>query len=167
MDSVPLESTTKNISMLFTNSIKIATKEDVKRLCDIENSIFDPSNYPLSKKAFNYHVKKNHIYVLLKDNIVAGYILFFKFKKQYRIYSLAIAKEYQKNGFGVELIKGFLNFIKEDPKDVFLEVRSDNEPAIKLYKKLSFSEIKKLEHYYLDGTDGLKMKLLKKDILVS
>ncbi|MEM4138682.1 MAG: GNAT family N-acetyltransferase, partial [Sulfolobaceae archaeon] len=42
-------------------------------------------------------------------------------------------------------------------EEVFLEVRVSNVPAISLYKKLGFREVKVLRYYYADGEDAYLM----------
>jgi ribosomal-protein-alanine N-acetyltransferase len=49
-------------------------------------------------------------------------------------------------------------FKERKVKEVFLEVRESNFPAIKLYYKLGFKEIGRRKGYY-KGEDALIMKL--------
>jgi len=41
--------------------------------------------------------------------------------------------------------------------EVYLEVRVTNEEAIKLYEKLNFVKVRKIEYYYSDGEDAYVM----------
>jgi ribosomal-protein-alanine N-acetyltransferase len=44
-----------------------------------------------------------------------------------------------------------------DAKEVYLEVRVSNTPAIRLYEKLGFKIVKVLEGYYSDGENAYLM----------
>jgi ribosomal protein S18 acetylase RimI-like enzyme len=38
-------------------------------------------------------------------------------------------------------------------------VRIDNRPAITLYRAMGFQRVRRVPTYYMDGQDGLKMRL--------
>ena len=48
-------------------------------------------------------------------------------------------------------------------KHIFLEVRTDNETAIALYKKFGFNVKKTLEAFYLDKRDAYLMEFKAKE----
>lgn len=133
--------------------IRLARSSDTKKLLKIENRVFSKDDFALSKASFYYHIRKNLLYVAVdeKDEIL-GYILVFNNLKIPRIYSLAVGVVNQ--GIGSKLLK----FVCEKFKTLQLEVRADNFKAIKLYEKFGFKKIKILKAYYLDGTNGIKMK---------
>jgi ribosomal-protein-alanine N-acetyltransferase len=62
-------------------------------------------------------------------------------------------------GIGTALLQNSIKAMKEvyEAEEVYLEVRVSNAPAISLYKKLGFSEVKVLKHYYADGEDAYLM----------
>ena len=78
------------------------------------------------------------------------------------ILRIGIKKEYQGRGFGKKLLKELLEILKEKGiKAVFLEVRENNAPAIRLYEKNGFRVLGKRRGYY-SGEDALIMeKILK------
>lgn len=135
--------------------IQQATKENVNELKDIEDSLFDKNNYPLSKSSFYNFIKKQNLYIYKVDNQIAGYIVLINYKKSIRIYSLGIKKEFQGKGISKEIIKFVIEKLKND-LNIILEVRVDNYKAIKLYESLGFKILKKLDNYY-DDVDGYKM----------
>lgn len=142
--------------------IRVATKEDLSSLESIENSVFSKFDYPLNRRNFSYHIKKEHIFVILENDNICGYILFFEYKNSIRIYSIAVSMEFSGLGYGTKLIKYVIEIATNKSKNIMLEVKVDNIKAINLYKKLGFLDIKRLQAYYSDGKDGFKMILNKK-----
>ena len=138
--------------------IDFAMHSDLDRLLEIENQTFDKNNYPLSRRNFLYHIKKKHIVVVKIDNKIVGYLLFFTYKKSWRIYSIAIAEEFRQKGFGTFLINYLKDYADKTVGYLLLEVKTTNTQAIHFYQLLGFKTLKILKEYYPDG-DGIKMIL--------
>ena len=63
--------------------------------------------------------------------------------------SITVLKEFWGKGVGSELMKRLLEFSKESGiESVYLDVRSDNDRAIALYKKFGFSKFAKYNDYF-------------------
>lgn len=63
--------------------------------------------------------------------------------------NLAVAPEYRRKGIGEELVNQLISRLKaNDVSCLTLEVRASNDPAIKLYRKLGFSEVGRRPNYY-------------------
>jgi len=79
--------------------------------------------------------------------------------KKGHIVSIAVLEGYRRRGIGTALMKAVLSALKEryGCKEVYLEVRVSNKPAIKLYEKLGFRIVKTIPMYYLDGEDAYVM----------
>ncbi len=131
-----------------------ATPEDLNRLYDLEKEIFSDDAFALSKESIKYHLQRNLIYKIEVANKLAGYILWLNRKKYYRLYSLAISKEYQNQGLAKQLLDYSFEHLKE--KSFSLEVKISNVGAIKLYEKFGFKIKKVLENYY-ETQDGYLM----------
>ncbi|MEM3507606.1 MAG: N-acetyltransferase [Candidatus Bathyarchaeia archaeon] len=83
-----------------------------------------------------------------------------KFVRKGHIVSIAVLPEFRRKGIAMELIDKVLKFLNEKKIDeCFLEVRTTNEPAIGLYKKLGFSIVRTMPGYYMDGTDAYVMAI--------
>ncbi len=52
-----------------------------------------------------------------------------------------------------------LQLKRKGSTDVFLSVRTTNEPALRLYYRLGFKRVRRIPNYYEDGADALRLKL--------
>ncbi|MFY8204483.1 MAG: ribosomal protein S18-alanine N-acetyltransferase [Actinomycetes bacterium] len=76
------------------------------------------------------------------------------------IQTMVIKPEYQKKGYGKQLLDALLEKVKEHKSNrAFLEVVADNKPAISLYLSRKFEQIAKRSNYYPNGTDAVIMQL--------
>ncbi len=80
-------------------------------------------------------------------------------RKAGHLVSIAVLKEYRRQGIGSSLLAETLRVMKEEYKaeSVFLEVRISNKPAIRLYHKYGFRIARRIPHYYRDGEDAYVM----------
>ena len=134
--------------------IEKANLEDLSPLYTIEREVFLNDPFSMSKNSIKYHILKNELYKIEIDGETAGYILWLKRKKYYRLYSLAIGNDFQNKGLAKRLLE--YSFEKLKDKDFSLEVKVSNEVAINLYKKFGFEIKKVLKDYYKD-CDGYLM----------
>lgn len=76
-----------------------------------------------------------------------------------RILMLSISESQRRQNIGSELLKQFLKEASlQNIKKIELEVRTDNNKAIKFYQKHSFEIIDKLSKFYQNGEDAYTMK---------
>lgn len=74
-------------------------------------------------------------------------------------FGISVLKEFSDQGIGSMLLAEIINYAKSINLEILeLEVRTDNIPAIHLYKKFGFKEYRlyenffKIDHKYYDGT---------------
>lgn len=73
--------------------------------------------------------------------------------------TIAIAREFQGKGFGKLLLDWMLETAKlNGVKELFLDVRADNQAAIGLYQKEGFDQIDIRRKYYDHKIDALVMR---------
>ncbi|BAB65224.1 MULTISPECIES: ribosomal protein S18-alanine N-acetyltransferase [Sulfurisphaera] len=150
--------------------IRNARLTDVDQIIKI-NRLALPENYPYY--FFVEHLKEYEaaFFVAEVDGEVVGYIMpriewgFSNLKqlptlvKKGHVVSIAVLEQYRRLGIGTALLQASMKAMKEvyNAEEVYLEVRVSNSPAINLYKKLGFKEVKVLRHYYADGEDAYLM----------
>ena len=137
--------------------IKKLTINDVdyiEQIFNLEKDIF--KNSAFSKESTENLVKADNsfIYAYLIDEKVCGYLMVLDSIDVYEILAIATIEEYRNKGIAQELLD------KIKTKDIFLEVRENNEKAINFYKKNNFKQISIRKGYYSDPTeDAIIMKM--------
>lgn len=132
--------------------IRHAEPEDVDQINEIYQTVFDRMNgLPYAsladaRKRFENRSKNVYTLVAEKDKKVVGvfslYTNDWHRQKHCAKFGIYVSKDYQHQGIGYELLKAgidfcfnWLNIVRLE-----LEVNSDNEKAIALYKKLGFEK---------------------------
>lgn len=137
-----------------------ASAGDVKKLHRLEQELFSEENYPLSLRSFYYHVRNNLLYVAKSDDgAVIGYALTLIRRREAKLYSLGVAKAYRGGNIAYALMQKMSEeLVSLGFKRTVLEVRTDNERAIALYKKIGFKVKKIIKGFYRDGCDAYLME---------
>lgn len=77
---------------------------------------------------------------------------------EYEIHTIGVAGKWQRRGFGAQLMDALMAVVAEDPGPVFLEVRTDNESAIAMYRRYGFENMGLRKNYYPgSGADAYTM----------
>lgn len=102
-----------------------------------------------------------HAHLLVARNTqseLLGFLLYWIVIDILEIHRVVVSKNFRRQGVAQALIE---EVIKKHPHclELQLEVRSDNHPAISLYKKMGFIQNGVRKHYYKDGMDALQMTL--------
>lgn len=124
---------------------------DISQVIKIEKTLFTPG---WSEKHFLAELNENifaNLFVFEVNNEIYGYVGFWLLFETAQITTLGIKKDYQKNGFGQQLLEHAIEEIKKAGcESITLEVRKSNLKAQNLYKKLGFTEIGIRKNYYND-----------------
>ena len=91
--------------------------------------------------------------VLIEENKLIGYLYYSDIYDRIEINQFEVKEEFRTKGNGDLLLKELI----KNNKDITLEVRESNIPAISLYKKNKFKEVSKRKNYY-NGEDGILME---------
>ncbi|MBR6137570.1 MAG: GNAT family N-acetyltransferase [Bacilli bacterium] len=129
------------------------TELTINTIDKINNSFID-RNYIEKELSVNPYGK---ILILEENNEVIGYLYYSDIYERAEINQIEIENFHRNCGNGTKLMDYFINLVD---KDISLEVRENNDPAIKLYKKYGFEEVAVRKGYY-NGIDGLLMERKK------
>jgi [ribosomal protein S18]-alanine N-acetyltransferase len=89
-----------------------------------------------------------------------GYAAFRHAAGEAELLRLAVVPGERRRGIARALVaEGLERLDREGVQVCFLEVRTDNEPAVKLYESLGFARIGQRSGYYRDGADALVFAL--------
>lgn len=110
-------------------------------------------------KEFNTSINEigvfSHYLVYEEDNKILGFINYDLIYDRAEISYIFVNSNYRKRGIASKLFDNMLMRIK-DAKNISLEVRISNDPAIKFYEKHGFKKVAKREKYY-GNEDGILM----------
>jgi len=148
----------ENADILITE----AQLSDIKFILEIEQLCFDSDRF--SKRQFNYLIKKaKGVFYIVRQNgnVVAYASLIHNSLAHYvRIYSIAVHPESRGKNIARILIQKTIEFAQKNMLSAIrLEVKTNNEQAIRLYEKCGFEKTGTISAYYQDGSDAFVMKL--------
>ena len=143
-------------------TIGALTPADVHRCAELEAQLFDGDD-PWPVVAFQRELagKHNHyVGARLADTLV-GYAGISRLGRkppfEYEVHTIGVDAAYQGQGIGRRLMDELLKFA--DGGVVYLDVRTDNEVAISLYRSLGFDQIGLRRRYYrISGADAYMMR---------
>ena len=141
-------------------SVRAATREDIQRIAEIEKQCFST---PWSEQAFITQIDVDSVFAALTvDGEIAGYaIIDTQILPESELYNIAVAPEYQGNGFSKILMDYVLEKAKSrGAETVLLEVRASNAAAIGLYEKYSFAQNGIRKGYYSHPKEDAMLMIL-------
>ncbi len=140
-------------------TVRPALPDDAAALDALEQQLFSVENYPLSRRAFRYHIRHNLLLVVrTQEGELAGYVLALVRRKTPKIYSLGVAPAFRQRGIASLLLQRLTELLAERGfAHVTLEVRRDSG-AITLYRRFGFQTVKTLKAFYRDGCDAYLMR---------
>lgn len=143
--------------------IRPATLADLDALVDLENRCFSVDR--LSRRNFRYMLTRAHAVTLVdeRDGLVCGYslVLFSSGTSLARLYSIAVAPAYRGEGIARALAEAAEAVALENEcVTMRLELRPDNQAALRLYRSLGYRQFGWLANYYEDHADAIRLERL-------
>ena len=126
-------------------------ESDIDRVAEIERLV---QTHPWSKQQFQESLASYQCTVYEQSNQVVGFCILQPVLDEANLLLMAIDPSQQGKGLGYELLDHSIQQLKNNPVQVFLEVRESNIPAIHLYEKTGFHQIDLRKNYYpnIDGS---------------
>lgn len=141
--------------------IRQADLSDLSTLLKVEMSCFEGDRF--TPRVFRYLLTKGHATTLIaeKNKKAQGYciVLFRRGSRVARLYSIAVLPEGIGSGVGQSLLLAAEDAAKlRGCYTIILEVREDNNRAIRFYEKMAYHCFGKFNDFYEDHSDALRFK---------
>lgn len=142
-------------------AIRPAAPGDIDELVAIEAAVFDTDR--LSRAAFRRLIAPGSHAVLVAadpDGRVQGYaaLLWRAGDRDARLYSLAVTPEARGRGHAKALLAAVEREARsQGASGLRLEVKPANTAAVGLYREAGFEPFGRIERYYEDGSDAMRL----------
>lgn len=137
--------------------IRTMRMSDLDEIMVIEAEIFDEA---WTRKSYEYELQKNKYslpIVMELDRQIIGHAVAWHIFSEFHIATLGIRKSCQGAGWGKFLLQVMLG-MSDGADYVLLEVRKDNQRAVKMYEKAGFIPLRIRRGYYRSGEDAIVMR---------
>ncbi|MGW1676890.1 ribosomal protein S18-alanine N-acetyltransferase [Saccharopolyspora sp. NPDC002376] len=138
-------------------------RSDLKRCAELEQVLF-PGDDPWSREAFASELDQGHYYVgAYLDEQLIGYaglaVVGRAPHAEAEVHTIGVDPGHQGHGAGKALLRALLTRADEQQATTFLEVRTDNETAIAMYREHGFEIVGLRKRYYQpSGADAHTMR---------
>ena len=134
---------------------------DVAEVLEIEKTLFPIDAW--SEELFLSELAEvsisRDVSVAVLDSQIVGYASFRYVGKQGDVNTVAVASDQQGKGIGTALMDWLESqAVLRNVREIFLDVRSDNEPAIKMYAARGYERIDIRRNYYGNTIDANVMR---------
>ena len=125
--------------------IRLMQKADLPTVVEIEQHV---QSHPWSSKQFEESIDSYQATVIEQHGEVVGFCILQPVLDEANLLLMAIHPSRQGKGFGFKLLDQSITLLKNNPIQIFLEVRESNLSAIALYEKSGFHQIDLRRNYY-------------------
>lgn len=125
--------------------IRLMQENDLESVAGIEQLV---QTHPWSKQQFQESFTSYQCTVYEQANQVVGFCILQPVLDEANLLLMAIHPSQQGKGLGYELLESSIQQLKNNPIQIFLEVRESNTAAIRLYEKSGFHQIDLRKNYY-------------------
>jgi ribosomal-protein-alanine N-acetyltransferase len=134
----------KNLSLLW------ASPERAEEIAALHARLFNPPwDAESITRSVEHPASASFIAQVREPRLLAGFVIGRIAADEAEILSIGVAPEWQRRGIGRHMVEGLVRAARRaDVTRLFLEVATDNEPAIALYKSLGFKTAGRRKAYY-------------------
>ncbi|MDO4910115.1 MAG: ribosomal protein S18-alanine N-acetyltransferase [Corynebacterium sp.] len=146
-------------------ALRLVQPADIARMVELEEILFAEED-PWSEEAFlaEFSLPYNQAIVAVASNkpdYLLGYVIISMLgneNPEFEIHNIAVDPAYQGQGIGGLLMENAIHVADLHQGPTYLEVRTDNDPAIRLYERCGFTKAGVRKNYYQpSGADAYTM----------
>ena len=135
--------------------IKKTSLDEFPILENLEKKCFEEEAWNISQIE-SHHLVNSSILYFDNDLKPTGYIIYLENPFEVEILRIGVLIESRRQGIAQKLLEEVFTISRN--REIILEVKSENSPAIELYKKKDFIIFAVRKKYYPDGKDAILMK---------
>jgi ribosomal-protein-alanine acetyltransferase len=140
--------------------LRLGSQRDVEALFRLEKAAYERDLF--TEDQIEYLLTRAHATVIVAEDrgatVGAAYMLWRKSLSLGRLYNIVVDPSRQGEGLGARLLDECeLEAARRGCAQISLEVRVDNDHAIRFYKKRRYRVAAEVADYYEDGTTAFKM----------
>jgi [ribosomal protein S18]-alanine N-acetyltransferase len=143
-------------------ALRQMTHADLDQVVALESALFGEEAWTRQMLAEELALQpaSRHYLVAVENGRITGYAGLLGVGSQGDVLTMAVASDHWGRGIGSALLEALLDeAARRGYTEVFLEVRTDNDRAQRLYRRYDFTEIGIRRGYYQpSGTDALVMR---------
>lgn len=134
------------------------TRNDIEKIEKLAKVFFETfKNKDEIINDFNDNIFSKYFIYFEKSNII-GFVNYHDLYDRFEIANIVVLPEHRNKKVGSKLIENLIKIGQEKKiVNITLEVRCNNECAVKLYKKYAFEKVAIRKNYY-NGIDGILME---------
>lgn len=125
--------------------IRLMQASDLNTVCQIENQV---QSHPWTLSQFQESINSYQTTVLEVQGQVVAFCILQPVLDEANLLLMAVDPQHQGQGLGFQILAESLQLLKNNPIQIFLEVRESNHAAIALYEKSEFHQIDLRKNYY-------------------
>ncbi len=132
--------------MAFT--FRFANAKDLPTIVEIENAAM---SCPWSLKSYEEAITSDHSFIMVavEDEQIAAFSVFYLTPPEAELPDIVVDEKYRGQGLGRKLLEKSKDELASRGIDtIFLEVRTSNTPARRLYESFGFEEIGVRKYFY-------------------
>ena len=132
---------------------------DLDRVIEIEKSLNDAPHWPLAAylTALDDNSLPRRVSLVAEDpetGVVVGFAVASLVGTQAELETIAVAAEGQRRGVAQRILAAMAEDLKQSQvREVTLEVRASNQPALAFYRSTGFRETGRRPRYYIDPVE--------------
>lgn len=141
-------------------NIREAQPADLLAVAAIEKRLPTAAGWTLGQFQSALNSDRYEFAVLEEDGKIMGHALVLKVHPEGQLVDICVAPEASGKGFGRKLLDHLIGFFRSAGYSrLTLELRTGNEPALKLYGRAGFQVVGRRKKFYNDGADAILMDL--------
>jgi ribosomal-protein-alanine N-acetyltransferase len=132
--------------------------DDLDAVYALEIELF-PNPWPKAFFVADLRAHNTLAYVVEDCEHIIAYCIATYTDEKLHVTNVAVDRHHQRRGIASRFMVMLEHSAAERGyKYAYLEVRTNNEPAIELYKRLGYDIKSRRDHYYIDGDDAYVME---------